>query len=1220
MLNNNAKKTIDKLQHIIDRFVKVNFYSAPKRITNEPHNIGEQRDGETLIFFNEILSDSINHEIRVFKTPTIEEPSVGFSEYTLVTTLPTKENECYVDRENNLIKFHSSQKNSKVSVTYYSIGVGMLSSALIYTNFDSNNKVIETLHSLTKRCQDELDRISTITSSEQLKIELRSYIESILELMRLYPNPKEVIDEVIELMKSVSTSKAELEASLLEAERFIEQIRLGSNKFIIINPTDWVRGEEGRYKYEHYHNLNTTNLNITTTQIINNVETSTVLDYEKSGNNKIIFYTMDNTITAKAVISATYFPGILGNTDIGVVSADNLEDGIEKVVMTIDDRNTLKSLKTDIVNKLNKSEHEQFKTTVDRNITNITSQISTLSSSLEEDKTKIGEISSSLEQKAQQVDLIVERERINNLAKLQQGSTTGDAELVDGRVGADGRVYNNLGSAIREQIKQKDNALSKLENDLILGVKQPQQVLSLNDFKTVSPANEKVVFYEDKINISNILSGTNFINNRSDFFVKGDILKFNFKFRINNFTSTADLSRMVFSLNRYDGNINEFGFDFYKSGEIYTYNTNSTLIQFDKTNIYLGDEINVTVTLNTKNAILDQVRIYLSLSNPSQFTNLSIDILDVSTFIVKDNDGEKITVKYSQEAETIANLEEKISYTLRTKDIQEIKNMENFHKLGFGMFIHWGVYSALEGRYSGLNVLGNTITYDDINSVTGSEWILRQARIPKDTYKAYQSQFNSNSWDTELIAKLAYNAGMKYIIITAKHHEGFSLYPSTNSEWNISTTNARVTVLDELKESCKKYGLKFGLYFSQNFDWTAEGGFGQEFTTVDNTDPYTMEQHRSYVSKTVLLINELIDRYNPDIFWYDIPNEDDTIMQPIKENQLIEYPNIFVNDRLSKSNIGDFATGEGAYYHGDREYAENCYTLNDSWGYSLSRDTVNKTITYPKLIKKYILESLARGQNSLINISPKKDGSLPQLQKDILSNVSNFCKKYGTFFNTKNVNKKCQPNWGRMLVKDNILKCYVYEGNTITINGINTNFVDKVRVYDIADEYSTNNYQIVSDSILKVNNIPTNSNGISVVDVYFSNNIISDDINYFNVNEEIKATAFNIYGGLSLNTDEVVSIGAWFGDSSIKTRFQFKGENGQYKINYKENMRPDTNYTFNFKLVNEKTKVEQNISVAGSVIDNTTTSTVTLEKDGIYELTVSKTGSWVNLVSCKFTN
>lgn len=349
MINEKAKNIIDKLQYIVDRFVKVRTYATPKRIVAEPHYIEKQTDNKYIVFFSEIVSDKTIHGVSVYKEPTPEQLIPDFAEYVLVNRQPLRPNECYVDRDNNLVYFHSSQIGCKVSMTYYSIGVGMLSSALIYTHFDSNNKVIETLYDLTRRCQTELDKISTVNDAEQLKTELRSYIESLMELMRLYPNPKEIIQELENIITEAKDLTIDLKTVVEEAKRMLEEVKTGSNKSVTITPSHWVSAGSGKYKYEYTHNLNTTNLVITTTQIVGGVETSTVLDYEKPTSNKIVFYTSSSSITAKAVISASYYPGLLGDMDIGVISADSLIDGKEKVAMTVEERNRLINLADRVV-------------------------------------------------------------------------------------------------------------------------------------------------------------------------------------------------------------------------------------------------------------------------------------------------------------------------------------------------------------------------------------------------------------------------------------------------------------------------------------------------------------------------------------------------------------------------------------------------------------------------------------------------------------------------------------------------------------------------------------------------------------------------------------------------------------------------------------------------------------------------------------------------------
>ena len=167
--------------------------------------------------------------------------------------------------------------------------------------------------------------------------------------------------------------------------------------------------------------------------------------------------------------------------------------------------------------------------------------------------------------------------------------------------------------------------------------------------------------------------------------------------------------------------------------------------------------------------------------------------------------------------------------------------MQEWSKLGLGLFIHWGIYAAWDGKYQGINELNEEV---NVNVTYNAEWLMLRAKIPTEIYKTKSENFTGELWNAEEIARMAYQAGMKYIVITSKHHEGFSLFSNPeNSSWDIDDTPCRNTILQELKDACDKYGLKFCLYYSQYYDWTEEGGFGKEKSDYLNSDPWTEEQH-----------------------------------------------------------------------------------------------------------------------------------------------------------------------------------------------------------------------------------------------------------------------------------------------------------------------------------------------------------------------------------------
>lgn len=569
-------------------------------------------------------------------------------------------------------------------------------------------------------------------------------------------------------------------------------------------------------------------------------------------------------------------------------------------------------------------------------------------------------------------------------------------------------------------------------------------------------------------------------------------------------------------------------------------------------------------------------------------------------------DGSKIML---DNYETVSNIRNR-----------RIKEMEEWNKLGVGMFIHWGVYSVLEGHYSGENINGENINF---TSSGIAEWILRLAKIPEGIYKSYQSKFTADKWNTDEVAKIAYNAGMKYIVITAKHHEGFVLYDSKFASWCTKTSSARNTLLDELKKSCEKFGLKFCLYFSQTTDWTTDGGYGQDFKNNENKDPYTNEQHLRYINETISVIKEMIERFDPYVLWYDAPSDKDNFAAlKFLDIQLANYPQVIVSDRLFNDfHAGDFAVGEGNYYFGDRPYAENCYTINGSWGYNKKYDTEDHTISAAKIIEQYIIESRARGQNALINIGPKGNGEIPSLIKTRLSEISTFIKKYGFFFSTEPVNAVSFPNWGRVIKCGNTLKCFVWnKSRRITISGINTTFVKSVHVYDTE---STDNLSIVDEHNMIISNIPPKegSEYPAVIDIEFSNhivaekfsNVISADNNKLNVSAFVTHSAYPALMGYGTDTYQ---LGSWTDISSISSVFKYEGETADKTITFTKTLQEKNDISFTITLVNVSNGKKQTINVINDIAEQT----VSLEKGIVYEINIRKeVPEWYNLKDIIFS-
>src|SRR6476659_7847801 len=150
---------------------------------------------------------------------------------------------------------------------------------------------------------------------------------------------------------------------------------------------------------------------------------------------------------------------------------------------------------------------------------------------------------------------------------------------------------------------------------------------------------------------------------------------------------------------------------------------------------------------------------------------------------------------------------------LFSQTVSKEERMKWWREARFGMFIHWGDYAVLAGNYKGHQV-GH-----------GGEWIMNRGKIPVAEYQQYARQFNPTKYDADAWVKMAKDAGMKYIVITAKHHDGFAMFKSNASKWNIAdATPYGKDVLKPLAAACKKYGVRLGFYYSQAQDWNNPGG------------------------------------------------------------------------------------------------------------------------------------------------------------------------------------------------------------------------------------------------------------------------------------------------------------------------------------------------------------------------------------------------------------
>ena len=288
----------------------------------------------------------------------------------------------------------------------------------------------------------------------------------------------------------------------------------------------------------------------------------------------------------------------------------------------------------------------------------------------------------------------------------------------------------------------------------------------------------------------------------------------------------------------------------------------------------------------------------------------------------------------------------------------------------FGMFIHWGLYSIPAGTWKGQQIPGI------------GEWIMNNASIPVADYKALAKQFNPTGFSAHDIVALAKSAGMKYIVITSKHHDGFAMFDSKADPFNIvAATPFHRDPLRELAEECRKQGIKLGFYYSQAQDWTAPGGAAIERAghnaPTHHWDPAQDGSFDTYLhTKSIPQIKELLANYGPAVIWFDTPTE---LMTPARAAEIValvnQHPNLIWNNRLGGTYKGDTDTPE--QYIPPQGFPgrdwESCMTINDTWGFK-SYDTNFKS---PETLIRNLIDIASKGGNYLLNIGPDSHGIVP---------------------------------------------------------------------------------------------------------------------------------------------------------------------------------------------------------------------------------------------------
>jgi alpha-L-fucosidase len=380
----------------------------------------------------------------------------------------------------------------------------------------------------------------------------------------------------------------------------------------------------------------------------------------------------------------------------------------------------------------------------------------------------------------------------------------------------------------------------------------------------------------------------------------------------------------------------------------------------------------------------------------------------------------------------------------------------------FGMFVHWGVYSALGGVWEGKPVSGY------------AEHIQRIRKIPIPVYREkVAGRFNPTRFDADAWISAAKRAGMGYFIITAKHHDGFAMYDSAVGDYDIvDATPWKRDPMRELKQACQRHGLKFGFYYSHAFDWGEADGAGNDWDYQNPggdhllhggrdwwlQSPQLVAKVRKYVDrKAIPQLRELIAKYDPDILWFDTPHK-----LPPEENLRIlaavraAKPSVVINGRIVQeipggppARFGDYRStaDRPAEFPPQAGDWEGIPTTNESYGWHQSDRSHKPAAHFIELLAK----SAARGGNVLLNVGPMGDGRIDPRDLAILNGVGAWMMRNGpAVAGTQRTPLPVQA-WGESTRKGNTLYLHVLQwpaGRKLLVGGLKS---APKRAYLLAD-------------------------------------------------------------------------------------------------------------------------------------------------------------------------
>lgn len=330
----------------------------------------------------------------------------------------------------------------------------------------------------------------------------------------------------------------------------------------------------------------------------------------------------------------------------------------------------------------------------------------------------------------------------------------------------------------------------------------------------------------------------------------------------------------------------------------------------------------------------------------------------------------------------------------------------------FGMFIHWGLYAIPAGVWKGQQIEGI------------GEWIMHRARIPVREYEQLAKQFNPVKFDADAWVKVAKDAGMKYIVITSKHHDGFCMFGTKASKYNIvDATPFGRDPIKELAEACRREGLRLCFYYSQDQDWYEPDASGNDW----DFDPKEKNFARYFETKVKPQVRELLTQYGPiGLIWFDTPIS----IAESQSRELVDFVHQLQPDCLVNSRVGNDA---GDYVsEGDNRIPicvnenpwETPATINDTWGFK----THDHNWKSAKTLIRLLIDIVSKGGNYLLNVGPTAEGEIPEPSIERLRAMGEWLRVHGeAIYGASPSPFPSEQEWGAITRKPGKLYLHVFD-------------------------------------------------------------------------------------------------------------------------------------------------------------------------------------------------